>query len=330
MSSRPSEQQTNRAATPRQELRSTNINKMYHKICVKAEYSRLGADFLCFDMQKLFDIYKRYAILFIVVVNFIIEGVFMIDCFLQTADEIKSGISYDSDNKSYTCLICGKTFEDGEVYPAGGRFFTAPRAAELHIQSEHGEMFDRLISYDKKYTGLTENQTELLKLIHEGLSDKEIAQKFGTAAATVRHQRFILREKAKQAKLYLSIFELADSSAGGKKKKDTSEEFIEMQSNAKMVDDRYFITKAEEDKIITAVFSSTNPLKLKVFSSKEKKKIVILKKIASQFEPDRKYSEKEVNAIIKDIYDDYATVRRYLIEYGFMARTNDCTEYWRK
>lgn len=97
-----------------------------------------------------------------------------------------------------------------------------------------------------------------------------------------------------------------------------------------MVDDRYFISKSEEDKIVVSLFESLQPLKLKVFSPKEKKKIVILRRIAEQFEKDRKYSEKEVNAILKAIYEDYATIRRYLIEYGFMGRTNDCKEYWLK
>ncbi|MFR2551837.1 MAG: DUF2087 domain-containing protein [Clostridioides difficile] len=39
-----------------------------------------------------------------------------------------------------------------------------------------------------------------------------------------------------------------------------------------------------------------------------------------QFERGKKYSEKEVNQILESIYDDFATIRRYLIEYGFMSR----------
>ncbi|HEX9062442.1 MAG TPA: DUF2087 domain-containing protein, partial [Clostridia bacterium] len=58
--------------------------------------------------------------------------------------------------------------------------------------------------------------------------------------------------------------------------------------------------------------------------------IVILKKISEQFEKNKRYSEKELNHIIKEIYEDFATIRRYLIEYGFMERTNDCKEYWLK
>ena len=97
-----------------------------------------------------------------------------------------------------------------------------------------------------------------------------------------------------------------------------------------MVDDRYSITKTEEDKIIASVFESLEPLKLKVFSPKEKKKIVILRKITEQFSKGKKYSEKDINSILKPIFEDYATIRRYLIEYGFMERTNDCKEYWLK
>ena len=49
-----------------------------------------------------------------------------------------------------------------------------------------------------------------------------------------------------------------------------------------------------------------------------------------QFEPGRTYTEKEVNGILRDIFDDYVTLRRYLIEYGFLERTRDCRTYWRR
>ena len=87
------------------------------------------------------------------------------------------------------------------------------------------------------------------------------------------------------------------------------EELIKVHRGATMVDDRYFITEAEQEKIIRTVFSSVDPLKLKFFSAKEKKKIVILNKIAAQFEKDRVYTEAEVNDILSDIYEDYVTLR---------------------
>jgi hypothetical protein len=245
-------------------------------------------------------------------------------------NEIKSGYSYNPDNGIYKCLTCGKEFETGEVFSFDDRFYEASKAIQLHIKKEHGGVLELLTSFDKKYTGITENQKELLTMIHEGLSDNEIAQRTGVAPATVRHQRFVFREKAKQAKLYLAIYETVEEAASAKKGKSKQDEFVDVHSGAKMVDDRYFITKEEEDKVIESVFESLDPLVLKVFSAKEKKKLVILRKIAAQFKRGVSYSEKEVNSILEPIYEDYATVRRYLIEYGFMERTLDCKEYWLK
>lgn len=245
--------------------------------------------------------------------------------------EIEHGVSYDPKNGSYICIVCGRAFENGEAFKVGERFFTAEKMAEIHIASEHGSMLDVLMSYEKRYTGLTDIQKELLSMMSAGSTDQEIAKKTGTAVATIRHQRFVFKEKAKQAKLYLAIYECAMQ---GKRKNrnstDEKEELMDIHGGAKMVDDRYNITKAEEDAITAHMFSSLEPLKLLHLSPKEKKKIVILKKIAEQFQRDKKYSEKELNIILKDIYEDFATVRRYLIEYGFMDRTNDGKEYWLK
>jgi hypothetical protein len=42
------------------------------------------------------------------------------------------------------------------------------------------------------------------------------------------------------------------------------------------------------------------------------------------------YAEKEINEILKAIYEDYVMLRRYLIEYGFIDRKSDGSEYWLK
>ena len=249
----------------------------------------------------------------------------------RSIEEVISGFIFDGQSEKYICTICGREFENGEIFKVGDRYFEAGRRIKLHMKEEHENMLDILCSSDKKYTGITENQKDLLLMLHSGMTDNEIAKKTGVAAATIRHQRFGFREKAKQAKLYLAIYELAVRGADSNRKiKEKAEEIIEVHKGATMVDDRYFITKEEEEKIIGTLFSSLTPLKLKSFSPKEKKKIVILRRIARQFEKGKRYSEKEINAVLKDIYEDFATIRRYLIEYGFMERTNDCKEYWLK
>lgn len=69
---------------------------------------------------------------------------------------------------------------------------------------------------------------------------------------------------------------------------------------------------------------------IKSYPAKEKKKIIILAEIIKKFSKDKKYSEKEVNEIIKTFHDDYATIRRALVEYGFIDRSDDCKSYWIK
>lgn len=83
------------------------------------------------------------------------------------------------------------------------------------------------------------------------------------------------------------------------------------------------ITKVKESLLI-----SRNPLKIKVFPSKEKRKYILLGMICMLFEAKRQYTESEVNDILKDVYDDFVSVRRYLIEYKFLDRTLNGSAYW--
>jgi len=54
---------------------------------------------------------------------------------------------------------------------------------------------------------------------------------------------------------------------------------------------------------------------------------VVLEYIASVFEPGLRYAEREVNAILRSWYDDYASLRRYLVDGGLLDR--EAGEYWR-
>jgi len=49
---------------------------------------------------------------------------------------------------------------------------------------------------------------------------------------------------------------------------------------------------------------------------------VVLDVVAAAFVPDQAYSEREVNAILTDIYAyDYCILRRYLVDYGYLDRS---------
>jgi hypothetical protein len=61
--------------------------------------------------------------------------------------------------------------------------------------------------------------------------------------------------------------------------------------------------------------------------AQHKKKRLVLEEFARRFEPGRNYSEKDVNAIIIETFDDYCTVRRLMIDEGLMGRKDNV--YWR-
>ena len=65
------------------------------------------------------------------------------------------------------------------------------------------------------------------------------------------------------------------------------------------------------------------------FPRKQIDKLQVLKVILEKFDHDKRYSEKEVNAILKMIYNDYTLIRRSLIDLSLLKRTADGKEYWR-
>jgi hypothetical protein len=59
----------------------------------------------------------------------------------------------------------------------------------------------------------------------------------------------------------------------------------------------------------------------------EKKRVIILRWLADKLEVDRRYQEKEINAFLKLYHEDYATLRREMINSRILARENGV--YWR-
>ena len=57
------------------------------------------------------------------------------------------------------------------------------------------------------------------------------------------------------------------------------------------------------------------------------KRMVVLDYLAQSFEPGVRYPESEVNEILGKFHDDYAALRRYLIDASFLSRSEGL--YWR-
>ena len=67
--------------------------------------------------------------------------------------------------------------------------------------------------------------------------------------------------------------------------------------------------------------------RLHTMPTKHLKRRFVLDRIAQRFEPGRTYAEREVDAVLKEVHDDHAALRRYLVEDGFLTRENNV--YWR-
>jgi predicted transcriptional regulator len=68
--------------------------------------------------------------------------------------------------------------------------------------------------------------------------------------------------------------------------------------------------------------------RLKSFPSQLKKLEVIVRYAARAFEPGKRYTEKEVNERLAQLHDDYASLRRYLVEFKLLDRQDGGGEYW--
>ena len=241
--------------------------------------------------------------------------------------DLKRGFTFMEQDNCYTCLLCGEIFEQGHIYSFGNILLDAERAAISHIKNQHPPLFEVYLGLGRIYTGLSSGQTEVAKLFYAGYSDKEIVAATGAnSASTIRNQRFSIREKYKQAKILVALVEMMEEKM--EQLKHSGDELVDFHPNATRVDERYAITQKERDTILNRYFEPGNKRLTMKFPVKEKRKIILLQKIMEDFESGRDYTEKEVNVILQQYYADFASIRRYLIEYGFMDRDKEGKRYW--
>ncbi|KAF1301262.1 MULTISPECIES: DUF2087 domain-containing protein [Enterococcus] len=230
----------------------------------------------------------------------------------QSTDYLQGFFTADD---RYACLYCDQVYEEGLIYTVEEQPMTAKKAMECHLAMAHNGPLAALLAQPREISGLTESQQEIIALFSQQLSDAVIAQRLGISTSTVRNHRFKLKEKERQAQVFLSMMQLLQT-----------DHYLLPHIGAKMVDDRYQITEAEKQKVLANYLDEKG--RISQFPSKEKRKIILLTVIAQRFDPQKNYSEPAVNEIIKQFMDDFATIRRYLIEYGFLKRTKDGKTYW--
>jgi hypothetical protein len=57
------------------------------------------------------------------------------------------------------------------------------------------------------------------------------------------------------------------------------------------------------------------------------KRLLVLERLSQEFEPGLRYPERQVDLILQCFHPDHATLRRYLVDEGFLTRAEGV--YWR-
>ncbi len=157
-------------------------------------------------------------------------------------------------------------------------------------------------------------------LANESSSVEKLAEQLCLSEATVSHHLSRLAEiglVSAKAESYYSIFSLQNEALEKMAKKILARETLPLL--AKDVDlDAY-------DRKVLKEFTFPDG-SIKAFPAHRKKLDVIIGYVAKVFELEKKYTEKEVNELLKVFNEDYATLRRELIDMKYMARQSG--EYW--
>lgn len=238
-------------------------------------------------------------------------------------DELKQG--FWEEDHHFACLLCGKKVEKGIVYPEDGMLYEAARYMRVHIEKEHGSVFEYLSQLDKRLTGLSDHQNSLMRLFYKGKSDADVQKELGIgSSSTIRNHRFALKEKERQSKVFLVMMELMRESD---KKRPNAQPAAKSEA---VRDEPSAVTSEEYEQILRKCFPEGPGGSLHKFPRKHKHRLVVLQEIAKRFDPNKYYTEKEVNQILEAVYEDHVTLRRYLIDYQFLDREADGSQYWAK
>lgn len=81
---------------------------------------------------------------------------------------------------------------------------------------------------------------------------------------------------------------------------------------------------AAEQEVLARWFEGARLTRL---PSNHTQRLVVLERLALEFEPGRRYPEPEVNSILGRFHPDWSTLRRALVDHGFLDRAHN--QYWR-
>ena len=164
------------------------------------------------------------------------------------------------------------------------------------------------------------SRLQILKsLIQEDMYVERLAERLGLTAPTISFHLKKL-EDAGAVTSYKDQYYMMYSN-----KKDVfMTNIIDIiQEKSQEADEQEERERVYRQKVLDAFFEYG---KLKSIPSQRKKEKIILEEIAKSFEKGKVYTEREVNILIADYFDDFCTLRRDMIAEHILERDN--MNYW--
>lgn len=144
---------------------------------------------------------------------------------------------------------------------------------------------------------------------------EELAQRLNLAVSTVSFHLKKLEAANlvfKRKEQYYVIFHLNDRIFY-----TTLKDITSFKNEHKVVQDERIV--AYKVNVLKTFFQKGKLVKL---PSQHKKKIIVLEEILKLFNNEKVYPEKEIDSVIENVFDDYCTIRRLLIDNKLMFRSN--------
>ena len=167
------------------------------------------------------------------------------------------------------------------------------------------------------------NRLKIIGLLaRQSYSVEELAALLNLKASTISHHLSKLAEMGlvtARAEGYYSVYQLDKQALEA-----TARSLFSAEQIAAVVK---YVDLEVYDRKVLANFGLPDG-SLKEIPAQRKKLEVVLRYVVKAFQPDVKYTEKQVNEILSRFHEDTATLRRELVGYGLMKRVGGGGKYW--
>jgi biotin operon repressor len=168
------------------------------------------------------------------------------------------------------------------------------------------------------------NRLKIIGLLARGepLSGEQLAEMLELSPSTVSHHLTQLARVglvSARAESYYNIYRLETEALEQVARRLLQRETLAVVADSVDVD-------AYDRKVLANFIDAKG--RVHTFPAQRKKLEVILRYVLGDFQPGVRYSEKQVNEILGRYHADTATLRRELIEIGWLKREGDGSVYW--